>query len=65
MSINYRIKSETCRDNTIWLLPLYLGIPVPKALDGKGPFNKTKLCFLTKLGLIKNPRLSKFESDAT
>ena len=44
---------------------LQLGIPVPKALDGKGPHTSTEPCFLTKLGLTKNPRPSKLESDAT
>ena len=37
----------------------------PKALDGKGHFNKTKLCFLTKLDLTKNPQSSKIQSGAT
>ena len=33
----------------------YLGIPVPKTLDGIGSFTLTKLCVPTKVDLAKNP----------
>ena len=44
---------------------LKLGITVPKALFGKGPFSWTKVLFLTKIDLTKNLRPSKFQSGAT
>ena len=42
------------------MLDVYVGIPVPKALAGKGPLIQTKLRCLTKLDLTKNLQLSDF-----
>ena len=38
---------------------VYVGLPVPKALDGKGLLSETKPFALTKLDLTKNVKVSK------
>ena len=43
----------------------YVGIPVPKALDGKGSPTSLKLMFLTKLDLTKRMGPSKISGGVT
>ena len=56
---------STFKNYVVYNMLLMIGITVPKALFGKGPFTWTKVFFLTQLDLTKNLRPSKFQSGAT